>query len=81
MREDVSYALVRIRFLLLSLYHFDESRYRYEIRIEKNELIEQEISELALIDEEGNLFYTECFSPKMHHRDTEKVFEVDIDFC
>lgn len=78
--DDIALHHELLRKNITAVTSLTESKYRYEIRIEKNELIEQEISELALIDEEGNIFYTECFSPKVHYEYTEKVFEIDIEF-
>lgn len=78
--EDISLHHELLRKEITAVTPLNESRYRYEIIIEKEELPGQEISELALIDDEGNIFYTECFSPKVHYEYTEKVFEIDIEF-
>ena len=54
--------------------------YRYKLALKKGELAGCEISELALIDAEGDVVAIKNFTKKIKDEDMEMDFEVDDNF-
>lgn len=54
-----------------------ETTARYKAKLEKNELVNELISEQGLVDEEGDLIAYKTFLPKGKDGDMEFIFEMD----
>lgn len=53
---------------------------RYSATISKPELVAMKISEIALIDEEGDLIAIKSFTEKTKDADMEMIFQIDDEF-
>lgn len=54
-----------------------EATVRYECTLQKNEMIDQSISEIGLYDEKGDLVCIKTFKPKGKDDDLEMTFTLD----
>lgn len=63
-----------------SIVKVTETCYRFSLILTENELVDAEITEMALVDEEGDIVSVKNFKPKIKDEGMEMTFQMDDTF-
>lgn len=63
-----------------SIVKVTETCYRFSLILTENELVDAEITEMALVDEDGDIVSVKNFKPKIKDEGMEMTFQMDDTF-
>lgn len=77
-RDTLQHELIRRD--VNSIVKVTETCYRFSLILTENELVDAEITEMALVDSEGDIVSVKNFKPKIKDEGMEMTFQMDDTF-